>query len=260
MKKMILAIFTSCLSLMAYANIEKSSLAASSTAKIQIDSQKYTAKDYIQDGLIVQLDGIENAGWGMHGTDPNYWMELQRSILFNQFTSAGYVAVGDNCMYGGRWAIPTSYYVDVLNCFSNSCTYEIAISYGQTGQFATGGIMYFGSQDICMSVNKNDIAMRFLTSVWQFSPKYMNYKMQVITATICANASTSMFYMDGQMFGQRQKDRLESIGLGRYPTVGHELANYAVRRYHSIRIYNRALSADEIKHNHKIDKARFNIQ
>ena len=76
MKKTILAIFASCLSLMACADIVKSSLAASSIAKIQIDSQKYTAKDYIQDDLVAIWDGIENAGWNQHVDSTNIWTDL----------------------------------------------------------------------------------------------------------------------------------------------------------------------------------------
>jgi hypothetical protein len=36
----------------------------------------YTAKDYIQDGLVAMWDGIENAGWGTNDKSVNYWKEL----------------------------------------------------------------------------------------------------------------------------------------------------------------------------------------
>lgn len=35
-----------------------------------------TAADYIQDGLIAQWDGIENAGWGVNDKTVDYWEEL----------------------------------------------------------------------------------------------------------------------------------------------------------------------------------------
>ena len=36
----------------------------------------YTAKDYVQDGLIAMWDGIENAGWGVHDTNATVWKDL----------------------------------------------------------------------------------------------------------------------------------------------------------------------------------------
>ena len=36
----------------------------------------YTAKDYVQDGLIAMWDGIENAGWGVHDPNATVWKDL----------------------------------------------------------------------------------------------------------------------------------------------------------------------------------------
>ena len=63
MKKILTAFICVLISYNSLCEIRKSSQAASSIAKIQIDSQKYTAKDYIQDDLVAIWDGIENAGW-----------------------------------------------------------------------------------------------------------------------------------------------------------------------------------------------------
>ena len=36
----------------------------------------YTAKDYVQYGLIAMWDGIENAGWGVHDANATVWTDL----------------------------------------------------------------------------------------------------------------------------------------------------------------------------------------
>ena len=38
--------------------------------------QKYTARDYVQDGLVAMWDGIENAGWGTHDDAATVWKDL----------------------------------------------------------------------------------------------------------------------------------------------------------------------------------------
>ena len=36
----------------------------------------YTAKDYVQDGLVAMLDGIENAGFGTNDANATVWVDL----------------------------------------------------------------------------------------------------------------------------------------------------------------------------------------
>lgn len=47
-----------------------------------------TARDYVQDGLIVMWDGIENAGWGVHDQSATTWKDLSPSgIDFNNVSA-----------------------------------------------------------------------------------------------------------------------------------------------------------------------------
>lgn len=40
----------------------------------------YTAKDYVQDGLVAMWDGIENAGWGVHDSNATVWKDLVSEV------------------------------------------------------------------------------------------------------------------------------------------------------------------------------------
>ena len=43
-----------------------------------------TARDYVQDGLWLQFDAIENNGFGRHDSDLTYWKDNISGILLNQ--------------------------------------------------------------------------------------------------------------------------------------------------------------------------------
>ena len=57
----------------------------------------YTAKDYVQDGLIAMWDGIENAGWGVHDPNATVWKDLIGSGYDFQIPSAG-VEIKKDCI------------------------------------------------------------------------------------------------------------------------------------------------------------------
>lgn len=64
------------LPLLTIANVVESSIAAKKTFYISGQTASYTASDYIQDGLCLMFDGIENAGWNQHVDSTNVWTDL----------------------------------------------------------------------------------------------------------------------------------------------------------------------------------------
>ena len=70
-------------------------IAVASLAKIGT-AQTYTAASYVQNGLVGQWDGIENAGAGLHDATAVYWTDLTgNSGDFAVFTSvASFTANG----------------------------------------------------------------------------------------------------------------------------------------------------------------------
>ena len=40
------------------------------------ETGSYSAKDYVQDGLVCMWDAIENVGWGVHDYTATHWVEL----------------------------------------------------------------------------------------------------------------------------------------------------------------------------------------
>ena len=51
-----------------------------------------TARDYVQDGLLVLYDGIENVGWGEHDGNASAWVDLAGTLDPAQYQSGTIVA------------------------------------------------------------------------------------------------------------------------------------------------------------------------
>ena len=50
--------------------------AACVAAVVGFEAEAYTSASYVQDGLIAQWDGIENAGRGVHDANAATWVDL----------------------------------------------------------------------------------------------------------------------------------------------------------------------------------------
>lgn len=75
MSKLIFTIVV-VLSLSSYSELIKSAVSAYQISHNNIDTESYSAKNYIQDGLIFIVDGIENVGIVTHDSSSTIWVDL----------------------------------------------------------------------------------------------------------------------------------------------------------------------------------------
>ena len=50
----------------------------------------YTSEDYVQAGLVVQWDGINNAGTGVHDSNTSIWKDLKGSLDLTLTANGGW--------------------------------------------------------------------------------------------------------------------------------------------------------------------------
>lgn len=85
-----------------------------------------TARDYVQDGLVVLYDGIENVGWGEHDGTASAWVDLAGTLDPVQYKSG--TVIGDNCAYNPTGTqIATNSALKTLMGIACPC-YEIVMS------------------------------------------------------------------------------------------------------------------------------------
>lgn len=228
----------------------------------------FTAKSYVQEGLVALYDGDENAGWGHHYASTNKWTDLvsgwnltfPSGILWaeNHATSAAKIT--------GRTTAKTT------AAFGNSMT-----------------VNNEGTFEYCMKLKSIDqMTPKYSNASGQgiqFYVRYLSGVMRIRNENGAMNGSGSFFWNTGMpanalntmTFNMKsgQKCGLYLNGVfrenstnncnfaknlliyqgGTWPLnleIGGGDANYCIR------IYNRMLSAAEIAANHAIDVARFN--
>lgn len=212
------------------------------TPAIPLPPAPPTPADYVQDGLVLLMDGIEQGGTA------DVWTSL---VGGHVFTPSGGVTFDDNCVVfdgiDGR----------MLNSsFSTPSTSSgtIEVVYSSNGGF---GVIYMpksGAKRLAFSIDSNYYSI--YTNV-SSSPRY------VMAAKASASVSDDGGWCNGVAATQDGSSSLLS---------SHTTNNRIGCRYNSstnqtffngkifcIRIYNRRLTAAEVEANRQVDIARFGI-
>ena len=241
--------------------------------------RKPTAKDYIQDGLVAMWDGIENAGWGVHDPSATTWKDLTGNHSSIATTSAAL-----------SWGVDCLRFANVVNIASDLIALEQKYGHGngpmtieQIGvfaddmdsmgfaivQFRSGGDQSAGvvagavvslpvtSRDDRYGIGKNAY-FPWPTGLYNFG--------NVRGGDFIFSATT-----DGNTWGIYEKGALLSNNrnLGawswynstmRFLWATNSAGSKCNGKAYCIRLYSRALTADEIAANYAIDKARFGLQ
>ena len=235
----------------------------------------YTAKDYVQDGLIAMWDGIENAGWGVHNPNATVWKNLvgTEDMVFNQ--SFEYDIYNDSVLFrddnrSGRRARS-----QMSITMTNDMTIEgmmlvpnvipiwdvrmyIGLLYDtKTGVFPFArGVTYIPS--LKYSASYNDNSDRFFGD-----PK----KGETVSSSIVFRRADKSFdgYYNGEVvstIGSQEDNWLGDNIILNPVFIYKQLSDTIIGsdfRIHYMRIYSRYLTAEEIAHHYEIDKARFSL-
>ena len=209
----------------------------------------HTARDYVHDGLVAMLDGIENAGWGVHDPNATTWTELIGGKTFN--LSSG-IEFGDDCarttsdFSGVRWAsTPDKEYQHLTAVFNTSSTeIQFVILRLRTRSCigASGSSFGIGLRQAIPA--NNIVGNRFSISA--------NYET-------ASSPTADSAYVNGVENTNRSYVNYANPTSGGLAIGGGYNSMPFFGEIFNIRLYSRALSADEIVANYAIDKERFNL-
>jgi hypothetical protein len=232
-----------------------------------------SAKDYIQDGLIAMWDGIENAGWGVHDPSTTVWKDL---VGIYDGTVGANVVVMDNCMSFngtigeanavkvGKVTFGSPQFVTFETVFIKDHDAEVSVYneavFGQTENNTPMVSMFVKSKlsvqyvklgtstTLGISYGSAPFGMREMMSAsFRYaSDKIQLFKDGVVVASksndstpIDMSSTSHNFYIGGDSYNPEE-----------YTLLG---------RVFNLRIYSRALTAEEIAYNYNIDKQRFGL-
>jgi hypothetical protein len=233
----------------------------------------YTAKDYIQDGLVAMWDGIENAGWGVHDPSATVWKDLVGTRDLNVNPTAIWEKDGTYNTFGAHaflvgkeYAIPGQ----------ESTTVESAFCWDGVFQDPRSVAVVFTTTDVQGGQNAASMGRLICITSARLSMDFSGKKgfpvskvginsLTSISASGYNDSPTSsavLNYLNGSSNGLTTGDARDGdAGI----SVGGRMWNGVTPFYgmqgvmHSVRLYSRALAAEEIAHNYEIDKARFGL-
>lgn len=260
-----------------------------------------SAKDYVQDGLVVMWDGIENAGWGRHSNTSTMWTDLINRKRIPLCSSASWK---ENCVditvenpsdsnsFGAgksSMIMPLSEEGDLYKYWENSSAYTLEVLFYDNGIcnpattmvycFAKeGSFEYFykygniksclahipnGGGHIIQNIYPNGAGVKQTSIIFDVMEDEVNENGNPRTIANCYTEGVlkrerSAFTGRGtKMFAENDKNTNHRLALN--GSAYWNKSGMTHIQFHSIRIYNRALTADEIAHNYEIDKARFGL-
>ena len=224
------------------------------------------ASAYIQDGLIAQWDGIENAGVGQHDPNATTWTELKQGNV--NFSISGCTVGDDSVTIPKNTKVTTTTSVfpsDTPNAHAG--TYEC---YWATPDISTGAssypavVMLISDMSFLYRVDKNLFQGtarmedgKFYRHNFSYTATEQRAFHTVSYATMGTTTADNAFYIDGASRSGTVSGNGETMTQSsRTGLVHHDTAGYPVI-YKSARIYDRQLTAAEVALNAAVDKIRF---
>ena len=215
-----------------------------------------TARDYVQDGLVALVDGIDNAGWGKH-TDELKYVNL---VTGGQFTlpNNGNAVWGENCLKilesGNRASgLQTgfSFSAKTLGITSEAQenTIECALRAYDTNFHLVSFDGAFGRH---LGTPSSGAFQGSVSSAYLPDSNYFQWSVngdirEKYNSAVAQENFEGFFWNNREVYG------------GNSFRFGYTYNTVCKSDIHCARIYNRALTAEEIAQNYEIDKARFGL-
>lgn len=222
-----------------------------------------TARDYVQDGLIAVWDGID------HGNDPLIWRDLSGNgyDATQRVANAGWRWDGD-CYRGtlrnGHGFRAPQALVDFFR--SNITNHTVEIVHRPTTSSRETILGQYSGSAVGLNIEYAPHLAGYFRVFWGASPDFNSPAWKTLgmvrmTTTMLCNGTNCQIYENGAYKAQAAQPNVDRVGVQSLIIGGeNSRSNMSIcGELCIVRIYSRALSADEIHHNYEIDNERFNL-
>ena len=217
----------------------------------------YTARDYVQDGLIAMWDGIENSGWGVHSESNEKWVELisLKESIKNSSNVRQVITLSDGFRFvkGGF----------VTNMSLENIVAIEAVLRVDTAQNSGPLLCSLGDKIQLVLVSNADrvqyVALDYTDKTYKKANVPIGKKFSVsIRESVGFTNGIDSTVVDSIV--RRWGYNYSGGSIAYYhPNNFKDVFTNFVGDIHSLRCYSRNLTIDEIAANYSIDKARFNL-
>lgn len=207
-----------------------------------------SARDYVQDGLIAMWDGIENAGWGIHDPNATTWIDLIGGLIASSIAPS---------QVGADFMLSDGIHRCYLPSLPSMEKFTIEMVVSDIKRKVSWFSVWAASND------NNSIGWPNPSSTtinWKYFSNRPGVSFDGGTLTALADGTTSgRLIVNGQSSSSSVSGSHLSWGTSSLQWSNPWGTNRGTLRNHCIRLYSRALTAEEIQHNHKIDSIRFGL-
>ena len=240
---------------------------------VMIDKKKYCIpiSDYVDDGMILHYDGINNVGLGdkNHNSNAAVWKNLCGNEYNGILSTTELTGV-----IGPKWdsnglnfdGIDDWVNAGIIN--SNYQTIEVVFSIGEYKAAIRHifGDKQVGGGGIAVNQNNKVYGEYYIEDGYIGNTILSNYMLEkTYSVTLTYNGNVVKCFLNGESTAQstangviKSNDTIMAIGAD--PAGSDVSGKFFNGKIYSARVYNRAITDDEIKQNYNVDKIRFNIE
>ncbi|MBQ6915659.1 MAG: hypothetical protein IJQ65_08050, partial [Kiritimatiellae bacterium] len=215
-----------------------------------------TARSYIQDGLVVHLDAIENAGYGLHDDTTNIWTDLKG---FCDLT-----IVDSNSSWTATSFVPPqkSYYAAARDeNASAKISYSTYASMDTclTRRYYSDAAAVVGQSSRVISWQTSGFICRGVANVTCHATLVADTPYSIYAAYQSGNAAVITNYIDGVPVAEETEKHTALTTNPRFQIGRDYLNNYWSSKapVNAVRLYSRALEPWEVLFNANIDQMRY---
>ena len=238
-----------------------------------------TARDYVHDGLVLLIDGIENDGFGVHSDSVSVWKNLATSGIMSDVSLSGdysietnnirmnHLAVSNRTSNGiGRCNVVQPFSTKTIEvCSSGFVPNHVTDANRKNAFFCypnTFGTLYYNVGNL----SRNSVIIALFTT--RVDSGFLGPGFPYFKREQCQNFRT-ISYNSSKSLVVDQEDLSSSVTISTSSDMYSgevELFNRSSDwsrpfngKIHCMRVYNRNLTAEEMIANQAIDKARFGL-
>lgn len=265
--KHFISMFAIMISITLFAKVISSNIGGKQNLlSINNEKKEYTAKNYIQDGLIAMFDGIENAGWGIHDKEATTWIELIHGYnAISSGASGTFSITNDSYVFHVDYRMTGSGVLIASLGDSAAEVRQIEVVFSKTGDRAASALCLNGVGNrnfMCGNIDGNVYAV---VGFSQYGDSGLsNEEIHSYSTSLSGGWPVIMMCYADSIVLDISKTATSISNLPQYSTgdmfIGYSGFNMgSTVTVNSIRLYRRQLSYREILHNYTIDKIRFNL-
>ena len=211
---------------------------------------------YITDGLVAMWDGEWPDGVsGKTSQTATEWVDIIGGSVYGRGTNIIYDPIS-KCFDTNKIGLSDAarFYHDTIYA-ANGSTLEVVIA----GTFSTGNyrtmITYYGYSVIVIGLSGTGIRINPAGSSVTKTGIPLNTPFHFATTLISGNGNNKLYY-NGEFVSAGNTPNVQTSN---YSAAPDQSANNVSGRIYAVRVYSRALTAEEIAANYAVDKERFGL-